>query len=81
VKERHPVFDAWRQYAVGDITVDGASRRIAFETFAPARPKGVARLVVDRKLASGQETNLLGGVKASLAVRIKGADRFVAPIG
>ena len=75
-EERQVELDAGGGDAGADVLVEAHLGRVAFEALAPARPERVARRLVHRELAAGQEANLGHRIEASLRVGIEGADRI-----
>ncbi len=75
-EQRQEVLDARGGDARAQVLVDAALGRVAFHFFAPTRAEGRARLVVERKLAAGQQAHFGHRVQAALRVRVEGADRI-----
>ena len=73
-EQRQVVLDACRRETVGDILVEAAFRRIAFEALAEILPEAGLAIVVERKFARRQQTNLVDRINAALGIHIKGSD-------
>ena len=73
-EQRQVVLDARCGHAVAHVLVDTAFGRVPFEQLAPAAAKARTGGLVHRKLSPGQQAHFGHGVKAALAVGVKGAD-------
>ncbi|MNX96372.1 hypothetical protein D3C86_1286840 [compost metagenome] len=73
-EERQVVLDAGKRNAVADVLVGQSARRVAFEDLAKACAEAVARLLVHRKFASGQELDFAHRVQAALRIDVEAAD-------
>ena len=61
-------------HALRDVLVDAAARRIAFEPVAKIVPEAGLSLLVQRKLARGQEAHFVHLVDRALGVGVETAD-------
>ena len=75
-KERQVILDAARSELVGDILVNLALARVAFEAIAKVLPEAGHAGFVERYFARRQQVNLGHLVERALGVRVEGADRL-----
>ena len=75
-EQRQVVLDAGRQLRVGDRPVDRAAARLDGEVLAKAFAKELDRRLVERKLARGQDLDLVGSPGRELRLRVERAQRF-----
>ena len=75
-EQRQVVLDAGRQLRVGDRAVDGAAARLDGKMLAKALAKELDRRLVERKLARGQDLDLVGLARRELRLRVERAQRF-----
>ncbi len=74
-EQRQVVLDAAAGDAVAHVLVQAGLGRVALDALAPAHAERLARGLVERELAPGQQAHLRHGIEAALRVGIEGADR------
>ena len=75
-EQRQVVLDAGRELRVGDRAVDGAAPGLDGKMLAKALAKELDRGLVERKLARGQDFDLVGLARRELRLRVERAQRF-----